>query len=333
MIVENLVSVIIPVFNRPKELVEAVGSVVAQTWPYWEILICDDGSSSETREMSSQLVSRYDGKIFYLRQDNQGPGLAREMGRKRARGEFIQYLDSDDLLWPKKFETQIKMLRADPGSGAAYGWIRLCPVDSAPIDKPHKWSGSGFDRLFPSLLVDRWWNTNAPLWRRAVADQIGPWSDLRYSQDWEYDARAGALGVRLAYCPEFQSDQRQHRGTGQTGHGRWLSAKDRVRFFGALWSCAQKAGVNPNHAEARHFSRWVFRHARECAAAGEEASARALLALAMEVAVGRSKDECAIYRKASDWLGWQRVSVWSEAARRWRGGAKGSESLLQSWMS
>lgn len=86
-------------------------------------------------------------------------------------------------------------------------------------------------------------------------------------------------------------------------------------------------------AESRHFSRWVFRHARECAASGEEAAARQLLDLATEVAVARSKDECAIYRKASDWLGWQRVSVWSEALRRLRSVSPGSDSLRQSWMA
>lgn len=330
-IVDDLVSTIIPVHNRPTMLRAAVDSVLAQTWRPIEILICDDGSTDETVSVGRELADRYPDVVRYEWRSNGGAGVARETGRQLARGEFIQYLDSDDSLWPRKFELQIAALRARPECGAAYGQIRLCPENGEPRDRPHKWSGREIDTLFPGLLVDRWWNTNAPLWRRSACDAIGPWSDLRYSQDWEYDARAGALRIRLAYCAEFVTDQRHHEQNRQTGSGRWLQPADRVRFFRSLHQCAMAAGVPPQSPEMRHFARWVFRQARECALMGDGDAAEDLCGLALR-ATGRYSAGVALYRQASRMLGWNRVARWAERLHgRIRPGS-GRESMRQSWV-
>jgi glycosyltransferase involved in cell wall biosynthesis len=331
-IVPDLVSVIIPVYNRAAMLQAAVDSVLAQTWRRFEILICDDGSSDDTTQLGPALERAHPGVVRYQWNPNAGAGVARESGRQRARGEFIQYLDSDDSLWPRKFEVQIAALRANPRCGAAYGWIRLCPEGGSPRDLPHKWSGRELRTLFPALLVDRWWNTNAPLWRRSLCDAIGPWSDLRYSQDWEYDARAGALGVELAYCPEFVTDQRHHEGNRQTGSGRWLAPTDRVRFFSALFSHARSAGVALDTPEMKHFARWVFRQARECALLGDDRAAATLCTLT-ERAQGRDSLELRSYRSLAAVFGWARAARWSEQARRWAGRGAGADTQKQSWMT
>lgn len=328
--VPGLVSTIIPVFNRAAMLREAVDSVLAQSWPHIEILICDDGSTDDTVLLGRQLAAD-DARITYLWNPNRGAGAAREAGRQRARGEFIQYLDSDDTLWPRKFERQIAALNAQPSCGAAYGWIRLCPQDGVPAITPHKWSGRELNSLFPHLLVDRWWNTDAPLWRRSVTDAIGPWSHLRYSQDWEYDARAGALGIQLAYCPEFVTDQRHHAAQRQTGHGRWLEPADRVQFFSTLLSCAIEAGVAVDAPERRHFSRWMFAQARECALLGADSAAAALVQLSIEASPSRSADRF-LFTQLVQVIGWRRASGWSEALRSRLSKRPGSCTLKQSWM-
>jgi glycosyltransferase involved in cell wall biosynthesis len=330
-IVSDLVSVIIPVYNRANMLRAAVDSVFAQGWQKFEIIICDDGSTDDTVAVGRMLESDHPGRVHYLWNENRGAGPAREAGRKIARGEFIQYLDSDDSLWPNKFELQIAALRANPDCGAAYGQIRLCPEGGEPAKKPHKWSGRALPTLFPWLLVDRWWNTDAPLWRRSVCDAIGAWSDLRYSQDWEYDARAGALGVRLVHCPEFVCDQRHHAENRQTGSGRWLAPKDRVRFFSQLFSCARSAGVELDSPEMRHFSRWVFFHARDCAALGDREAASKLCALAVSASAGAAFGIRA-YALASGLFGWSFVSRALESARSGLGRGTGPDSLKQSWM-
>jgi glycosyltransferase involved in cell wall biosynthesis len=327
----GLVSTIIPVHNRAAMLREAVESVLAQTWRPIEIIICDDGSTDDTVDVGRELEARHPGTVRYLWNPNGGAGVAREHGRREARGEFIQYLDSDDTLWPRKFEVQIAALRSQPDCGAAYGWIRLCPEAGEPLQKPHKWSGREMPSLFPALLVDRWWNTDAPLWRRSCVEAIGPWSDLRYSQDWEYDARAGALGIRLAYCPEFVTDQRHHSDSRQTGSGRWLTPPDRVRFFQSLFDCACRAGVGIATPEMRHFSRWVFFHARECAALGDPVSAARLCRLAA-CASDRRALGIRAFAIAGRLIGWQRTSRWLDSARRRLRRGNSADSLKQSWM-
>lgn len=330
--VADLVSTIIPVHNRPEMLRTAVESVLAQTWRPIEILICDDGSTDATVSIGRELEREHPDIVRYEWRPNGGAGVARETGRQLARGEFIQYLDSDDSLWPRKFELQIAALRGRPECGAAYGQIRLCPENGEPRERPHKWSGRAIDELFPALLVDRWWNTNAPLWRRSVCDAIGPWSDLRYSQDWEYDARAGALRIRLAYCAEFVTDQRHHEHNRQTGSGRWLQPGDRVRFFRTLHESAVAAGVAETAPEMRHFGRWVFRQARECALLGDAGAAEALCALALRVAGARSNAGLLFYRQASRLLGWNRAARWAEGLRSLAPGRSGSQTRRQSWM-
>jgi glycosyltransferase involved in cell wall biosynthesis len=329
--VQDLVSTIIPVHNRPGMLRQAVESVLAQTWRPIEIIISDDGSTDETTALGRELAAQHPDTIRYVWNSNRGAGPAREAGRQLARGEFIQYLDSDDLLWQRKFEVQVKALREHPECGAAYGWIRLCPEGALPRGEPHKWSGREMGELFPALLVDRWWNTNAPLWRRSVCDAIGPWTDLRFSQDWEYDARAGALRVKLAYCPEFVTDQRHHEENRQTGTGRWLSPSDRVRFFASLMTHARTAGVPIDSDEMRHFSRWVFSHARQCGLLGDADAARKCLEIALTASGDRSRD-LRIYKGLATALGWvsaARLASWLDRVRLH---AAGRHTQKQSWM-
>src|SRR5262249_49515606 len=104
-----LVSVIIPVFNRAAMLVEAVTSALAQTHRPIEIVIVDDGSTDDTVRVADELAN---DSVRVVHQANGGPGAAREAGRRIARGELIQHLDSDDFLLPRKLELQVAALRA-----------------------------------------------------------------------------------------------------------------------------------------------------------------------------------------------------------------------------
>lgn len=96
--IPGLVSVVIPVYNRSGMLRRAVDSVLAQTWSQFEVIISDDGSTDDTPGFIESLCCAYPDRIRSVRNSNQGPGLAHEAGRQLVRGEFIQYLDSDDLL-------------------------------------------------------------------------------------------------------------------------------------------------------------------------------------------------------------------------------------------
>lgn len=302
----GLVSTIIPVFNRAGLVREAVRSVLAQTYRPIEIIIVDDGSTDDTGRVVDLLAADNPKEIRVLHTSNGGVGTAREAGRCLARGEFIQYLDSDDLLLPAKFAVQVEALRAHPECGIAYGLTRLVDRQGVVLQAPFKWSAKRFDTLFPALLVDRWWNTHTPLFRRSVCDAAGAWSDMRMFEDWEYEARIGALGVRLVPTPQFLSDHRQHPGSRLTGGSSdLLHRQDVTRLLEALYQCSQRAGVNPDCGEMRHFSRWAFLESRRAGAAGFVREAERCLSLAVKTAGPGHNPVLGLYRALGSLLGWQ----------------------------
>lgn len=329
--IPGLVSTIIPAHNRADLLREAVASVLAQTYRPIEIIIVDDGSTDDTGAAADELAAAHPGLVRIIHQPNAGPGAAREAGRQVARGEFIQYLDSDDILLPRKFELQVAMLGRQPDADLAYGITHLVDDAGRVLKSPYKWTAEPHFTLFPGLLVDRWWNTHTPLWRRTLCDRVGAWSTLRYSEDWEYEARAGALKPRLARIEAAVALTRRHAGRRETTSGRWLAPADQVRFFDTLWTSAVTAGVAPAAPEMRHFARWVFAAARSAGRAGDAPAARRLFALFRRVRGGWTADALG-YRCLAAVAGWRQAAVLVEHGRRWLGRGPGPDTLKQAWM-
>ena len=120
--VEGLVSVIIPTYNRAHLCKKAVESALSQTYQNIEVIVVDDGSTDNTRDV----VSYLDSRVRYLSQKNSGVSAARNMGMQSARGEFIALLDSDDTWLPWKLQLQLNVLRALPSAGMV--WTDLIAV-------------------------------------------------------------------------------------------------------------------------------------------------------------------------------------------------------------
>lgn len=115
------VSVLIPAFNRADTLRAAAESVMAQTLPPAEIVIADDGSTDATSEVVSDLRRnhpRWEGRLVYIRQENQGKSVALNSALGRARGKWIAFNDSDDLWLPEKLALQMALLENLPACGA-----------------------------------------------------------------------------------------------------------------------------------------------------------------------------------------------------------------------
>jgi hypothetical protein len=334
-VVPGLVSTIIPVHNRPALLRKAVESVLAQTYRPLEVIVSDNGSTDETPQVAAALAAQHPESVRCTREERQGPGPAREAGRQLARGEFVQYLDSDDLLRARKFEIQVRALRQRPDCGVAYGYACLRDGDAIARDAPFKWTGRELPELFPWLLVDRWWTTNTPLYRRSVCDAVGPWSDLRWSQDWEYDGRVGALRTKLVHCAEWVCDWRRHPGARQTSPADWrepLRARERKRFLGLLLGHARRAGVTPERPEMQHFSRWLFQTARLCGAAGLPEDAAECFAWAKDAAGPEraSRPDFRFYEAGAHAIGWRWMGRLTLAADRFRRRG-GPATLPPSW--
>ena len=310
--IAQLVTTIIPVFNRPVLLRDAVQSVLAQTYRPIEIIIVDDGSTDETADLIQELAASAPRLINALRQTNAGPGVARETGRQAADGEFIQYLDSDDLLLPRKFELQVAALRDHPECGIAYGMTLFGKVGEDPPRVPHKGTGQQHDFLFPALLQDRWWSTNTPLYRREVCDQIGPWAPLANEEDWEYEARAAALWTRLCFCQDFLSVTRSHTPDQHLCHQGTTDPtklRDRAKAHELILGHAQTAGIGADQPEMQHFARELFLLSRHCGAAGLAEESRTLFHLArMASTPERSAGwDFRLYGQAANLLGWERL--------------------------
>lgn len=119
-----LVSCITPFLNAERFLAEAVESVLAQTYDHWELLLIDDGSTDESTSIAFHYVQKYPGRIRYLEHEgrqNRGLGISRDLGLEYARGEFIAFLDSDDIYLPQKLEKQVALLEEHPEAGMVFG--------------------------------------------------------------------------------------------------------------------------------------------------------------------------------------------------------------------
>jgi len=305
-----LVSCIIPVYNRAVFLEEAVESVLQQTYRPIEIIIVDDGSTDGTAEDVDELALTHSDIIRVVHQKNGGPGRAREAGRQIARGEYIQYLDSDDILLPDKFSTQVHALENSPDCGIAYGITSLVDESLEVLDVEYKDTGLDHEYLFPRLLVTRWWNTHTPLFRRSVTDAIGPWPAMRMGEDWVYDAKAGALKTKLVYCHVRVSCHRNHSGDRLTTQGMKPHVlADIAKLLPALFEASERAGVQQDDPALDHFARWCFLETRRCGAAGLIDESIALHRLSCLTA-GRNRKlriQLATYRCFASFFGWQRL--------------------------
>jgi glycosyltransferase involved in cell wall biosynthesis len=317
MIVEGLVSTIIPVYNRPTLLQEAVASVLAQTYRPIEILIVNDGSTDDTGLVADELAATHLGEIHAFHITNGGPGIARETGRQAARGEFIQYLDSDDLLLPDKFTLQVASLCARPECGVAYGKTGY----GQDMSRPWKRTGERIEAMFPSFLQARWWGTSTPLYRREVAEKAGPWENLRQEEDWVYDCRVAALGTQLCYIDQFLSLERDtapDRLSGNATSKRYW--QDRATAHRLIWECAQHAGIELEEPAMCHFARELFLLSRQCGAAGLDMEARELFNLAREASGPDRADglDFRLYRLLAGLAGWERAGRLACGLDRWR---------------
>jgi glycosyltransferase involved in cell wall biosynthesis len=140
-----LVSVVIPTYNQPGFLREALGSVFAQTFTDYEVIVVNDGSTDDT----AQQLEHYGNRIHLITQVNQGIGLARNKGMDAASGRYVAFLDHDDLWHPAKLETQVAFMREHPecvGSCAPFAY-------SDSPDRPgFDLSIAGKDGIVPDAL-------------------------------------------------------------------------------------------------------------------------------------------------------------------------------------
>lgn len=120
----SLVSIIVIFLNTEKFIQEAIESVISQTYENWELLLVDDGSTDSSTAIAREFADRYPDKILYLEHENhqnRGKSTSRNLGIGKAKGEYIAFLDADDIFLPLKLEKQIAILESHPDAAMVYG--------------------------------------------------------------------------------------------------------------------------------------------------------------------------------------------------------------------
>jgi glycosyltransferase involved in cell wall biosynthesis len=121
----ELVSIIMPSYNSAKYISEAIESVIAQTYTNWELVITDDCSTDNSRDIIKQYAETDSRVKLFCLNENSGAGVARNNSIKEAKGRFIAFLDSDDRWMPNKLEVQIKFM-LDDNKKALYNKCIIC---------------------------------------------------------------------------------------------------------------------------------------------------------------------------------------------------------------
>ncbi len=161
------VSVVIPTYNRGRVVTEAVDSVLSQEYGDFELIVVDDGSTDDTRE----LLGRYGGRLTLLSQENRGVSAARNTGIRASRGELIAFLDSDDTWLPGKLTDQVAFFDENPEALICQTeeiWVRNGKRVN-PKKKHRKLSGMIFEPSLALCLV----SPSAVMIRRRLLDEVG----------------------------------------------------------------------------------------------------------------------------------------------------------------
>ena len=184
-----VISVVIPVYNGEHTILNTIASIQQQTFSDFEIIVIDDGSTDGTVERVNTVQ---DPRLKVFSYSNGGLPVARNRGISRSTGEFITFIDADDLWTPDKLELQLAALRQHPEAGLVYSWT--ASMDETGENFYPGISASYEGNVYPQLLLTNFIasGSNAML-RRDVIDAVGEFdAELRSCEDWEYWLRIAA---------------------------------------------------------------------------------------------------------------------------------------------
>jgi glycosyltransferase involved in cell wall biosynthesis len=194
----GLVSVIVPTYNRAQFLPDLLRSISWQTYRPIEFIVVDDGSTDHTADVveafSQDMGSDDELEVHYFYQSNRGAPTARNRGLIESHGEYIQFLDSDDLLHPQKLEIHLRVLKCIPEADFAWSPIDWFIDGERPDCEEHDIEGAlrnleEFEASLPGAAS----HPEGAFFRREACRTIGPWDEnLERYQDWEYCFRIAA---------------------------------------------------------------------------------------------------------------------------------------------
>jgi len=211
----GLVSVIMPTYNRSSMITDAMSSVFTQTYRPIELIVIDDGSTDNTsaviKKWSQDHLNDIQFNLCFIEQQNKGASSARNLGLIKSFGQYIQFLDSDDLLSSEKIKDAVNVMEKDKDIDMVYS-LRA-NIDSKTGNKI-AWDAKLADfenNLSPSEVALKSVWTALPIYRRNIILNTGPWNEeLSCFQDWEYIGRTVVFLNKCRKINTVQAFCRQH---------------------------------------------------------------------------------------------------------------------------
>ncbi|MGX1740224.1 glycosyltransferase family 2 protein [Bosea sp. NPDC055353] len=189
-----LISVVMPVFNRVEQTLGALDSLKRQTHPTWELIVVDDGST-EDMSLLKAAVEALGPRARYVRQDNAGPGAARNNGWGLAKGDYVAFLDSDDLFLPAKLKSQLRRMEEEDAAFSQTSYFRHWRGRTELV-----YMASGEGNAFPEIIGSCGIATPTVMLRRSLFDEgLKFETDIHLGEDvclWlSLAGRYGVLGI------------------------------------------------------------------------------------------------------------------------------------------
>lgn len=207
----ELVSILIPAYNAEKWVAEAIKSALAQDWANKEIIVVNDGSKDRTLTIAKFFEPE---GVKVLDQENRGASAARNLALSHARGDFIQWLDADDILAPNKVSAQMRVAKDERSRRvlytSAHGSFYWKTTNSIFVGDLLWQDLEPIDWLITNFSHNIWMSSNAWLVSRELTDLAGPWDEsLSLNDDGEYFSRLVSLSEKIKFVGNAKSFHRK----------------------------------------------------------------------------------------------------------------------------
>lgn len=237
---KGLVSVIIPLYNRAHLIKETIDSVINQSYRPIECIIVDDGSTDQSRLVVEEYISKYSGDVSfkYYYQNNKGAQAARNLGSRKARGAYFQYLDSDDILYKDKFTLQVQAFEENTNIHGVYSdWKIGTKLKSKSVVSDMAINEDSVTNYITNGPLVNF----SPLFSRNTLNSIGPWNEkLTVNEELEYHIRFYCKGFKFCYVNYESGLYREHSGV-RLNHNN--SFKNLYYYFTHVEKLLRKSGL------------------------------------------------------------------------------------------
>ncbi len=181
----STVDIIIPAYNAARFLPAAIQSVEGQTFPDWQIVLVDDGSTDDTKQVVAPFLARLGSKLKCIHKPNGGLPAARNTAIRNSSSEFIALLDADDVWLPERLEASIQSFEGHPEAGLSYGFIQYIDEEGTPLEWVDSRQENGAGRIATHIYTRK---VNLPCptitFRRKCVDEVGLFDEtMRATED------------------------------------------------------------------------------------------------------------------------------------------------------